>query len=144
MVSFDGRAYSQEWGSESGEIHGANVLSRGREPTAGIQQTDAIPRNQAAKRVSDYANLCDVLSQRCKSGEFILNLSSNALAANVDAVVGEILAIAFGDECVEGLLGVFGSQGFLEGSEVLGTTPKSRENAISRGSTMVVVSDRYP
>ena len=81
-----------------------------------MQQADAVARDQPAQAVADDAQLRDCGPVRREPPELVLQLLRDALAADLDAVVGVIGAVALRDKDAEGGFGVLGAQA---GGEVL-------------------------
>lgn len=103
----------------------------GIEESLCVEQSDGVSRNQASERVSDDAELCDVSASALNLAHFLLNFGAHALAAALDAIVGEAAAVLLGEEEVEFVARVLVSERFRNVAHVGGIAPKLRFAALA-------------
>jgi hypothetical protein len=89
----------------------------------GGEQADGISRNQSSKRVPDNADLFDIPAPALYDFQLFLDLETHALAAALDAIVGERSAVALRDEDVDLIRRVLGSKGFGDRRHVVWVSP---------------------
>jgi len=76
-----------------------------------VEQADGVARDQASHRVAHHAQLGDVAAAGLDSGQLVLDLDAHALAARLDAIVGEVAGVGLNNEEVELVLVVLGAEG---------------------------------
>jgi hypothetical protein len=91
-----------------------------------VQQADGVARNQPAERVADDAQLGDAAAAALDGPQLVLDLDAHALAAELDAVVGEGAAVALDRQDVQLVGRVLGAQAGGDGGHVVGVAPELR------------------
>jgi hypothetical protein len=89
-----------------------------------VEQTNGISRDESSKRVSDDAYFLDIVSAPGQLLQLFLNFVGEALAAELDAIVGKTAAVAFRDEYVKVILGVLLTERGGDKIQVIGIAPE--------------------
>lgn len=105
---------------EGGKVYRFNAF----EQLLRIQQADGIPCDQSAKRISNDADLLDLIPCFSKFFECFLDLAGDALPSSFDAVISEVTSVALRDEYVDFVLGVLFQESFAQRFKVLRIAPK--------------------
>jgi hypothetical protein len=89
----------------------------------GEKQPNGVSRHQPPERVANNAQLLDAPAPAPDLFQFLLDLEADALAAELDAIIGEVAAVALRDEDVDLLGREPVAQGFGGGPHVVRVAP---------------------
>jgi hypothetical protein len=105
--------------SASSSYHALDIV----QDAPGKEQANGISCDQPPERIAGNAKLGDVAALALDYVQFLLDLQTHALAAALDAVVGEGAAVSFRHEDVDVVGGVLCAEGLGDRGHVVWVAP---------------------
>ena len=117
----EGGADAEVGGCEGGEVDRLNLV----EVVAEVEEANGIASDQAAEGVADDADFLELGTGFLEVFDVVLHLLCDALATEVNSIVGEVADVGFGNENVQFVLGMFFAQPIGHGVQVFRTAPET-------------------